>query len=491
MSLTKVSYSMIQGAQVSVMDFGAVADGLTDDTQAFRAAVISLGTAGGVVYAKPGATHYIGQDPGILLPTNVTLDLQGASLKGTGNTNSANTLVRSAFYSSGTLTPNTFADPQLNSVRVRNGYFYDCKIAMHLQSCIDSSAFENLYLYQCYNGIYANFCLYAKFENIMYRNPNGGYGYTFDRDCNAITVKNLYAVGQAGSLLGVGFIFSNKTYTVNMLNCSTEFCSTGILTEEVNQFAIDGHYFESVGLAINLQGSGFRKTGVEVRNCFFSDCAELVDGRTVDGFLWAVSNQRFANCIPGRLQLPTDTLYSGPSSLSVCTGIVEFISSSTQPTTVGVPSWMILSDGLNLRQILNASLSGSGFGTPIYAKAQVNSGANEGVIPFAYSGGTSAVTGTAPFCVVAIPTGASVTATVTSRITASGQSMCIFWLSIVDDSGTRTFQGRCYATTVYMDSALPAGYALTVTSTGFLVINITGVVNTSGNTTLTGQFRHL
>lgn len=38
MSLTKVSYSMISGAPVNVLDFGAVGDGVTDDTAAFVAA---------------------------------------------------------------------------------------------------------------------------------------------------------------------------------------------------------------------------------------------------------------------------------------------------------------------------------------------------------------------------------------------------------------------------------------------------------------------
>ena len=39
MSLTKASYSMISGAPVNVVDFGAVCDGVTDDTVAVQAAV--------------------------------------------------------------------------------------------------------------------------------------------------------------------------------------------------------------------------------------------------------------------------------------------------------------------------------------------------------------------------------------------------------------------------------------------------------------------
>lgn len=39
MSLTKVSYSMVDGAPANVLDFGAVGDGVTDDTAAFQAAL--------------------------------------------------------------------------------------------------------------------------------------------------------------------------------------------------------------------------------------------------------------------------------------------------------------------------------------------------------------------------------------------------------------------------------------------------------------------
>jgi hypothetical protein len=61
MSLTKVSYSMIQGAVVNVLDFGAVGNGTTDDTAAIQAAINSLATTssasatgGGTVYIPAG-----------------------------------------------------------------------------------------------------------------------------------------------------------------------------------------------------------------------------------------------------------------------------------------------------------------------------------------------------------------------------------------------------------------------------------------------------
>ena len=54
MALTKVSYSMIKGAVVNVLDFGAVGDGVTNDTAAIQAAVDSLTYGGGTVFLPDG-----------------------------------------------------------------------------------------------------------------------------------------------------------------------------------------------------------------------------------------------------------------------------------------------------------------------------------------------------------------------------------------------------------------------------------------------------
>lgn len=64
MALTKVSHSMITGAVVNVLDFGAVGDGVADDTQAIQDAIDSLPTGGGTVFI-PGGLYLI--DPAVSL----------------------------------------------------------------------------------------------------------------------------------------------------------------------------------------------------------------------------------------------------------------------------------------------------------------------------------------------------------------------------------------------------------------------------------------
>jgi polygalacturonase len=50
MSLTKATYSLINGAPVNVLDYGAVGDNVADDTAAIQAAVTYALASGSAVY---------------------------------------------------------------------------------------------------------------------------------------------------------------------------------------------------------------------------------------------------------------------------------------------------------------------------------------------------------------------------------------------------------------------------------------------------------
>lgn len=70
MSLTKVSYSMINGAPVNVRDFGATGDGSTNDTAAITSAIAFLGNTG-TLYFPPGI--YLTDPIDIRTAQNITL----------------------------------------------------------------------------------------------------------------------------------------------------------------------------------------------------------------------------------------------------------------------------------------------------------------------------------------------------------------------------------------------------------------------------------
>lgn len=88
MSLTKASYSMITGAPVNVKDFGAVGNGVADDTAAIQAAITKasgtygVGINGGIVYFPTGVYS--------ISSLTLTIDNQAITLLGEGSNYSSN-----------------------------------------------------------------------------------------------------------------------------------------------------------------------------------------------------------------------------------------------------------------------------------------------------------------------------------------------------------------------------------------------------------------
>lgn len=78
MPLTKVSYSMINGAPLNVKDFGAVGDGVTDDTTAIQNAIDAIPTGGALYF--PNGTYMI-SDIIQISTDNIYIDFSSAVLK--------------------------------------------------------------------------------------------------------------------------------------------------------------------------------------------------------------------------------------------------------------------------------------------------------------------------------------------------------------------------------------------------------------------------
>lgn len=70
MALTKVHNRLIEGAAVNVRDFGAVGDGVTDDTAAIQAAMNAVSAAGGGVVNMPSGQYVVSA---LTIPERVTL----------------------------------------------------------------------------------------------------------------------------------------------------------------------------------------------------------------------------------------------------------------------------------------------------------------------------------------------------------------------------------------------------------------------------------
>lgn len=90
MALTKATYSMIEGAPINVQDYGAVGDGVTDDTAAVQAAITATPTDGVVVF--PEGTYLINS----AIDADVKTVILYGKLTGTGSITGNNIL--SAMY---------------------------------------------------------------------------------------------------------------------------------------------------------------------------------------------------------------------------------------------------------------------------------------------------------------------------------------------------------------------------------------------------------
>ncbi len=98
MALTKVSYSMITGAEANILDFGAVNN--ADSTTAIQAALTSLAVSGGTVYA-PAGTYLVTTQ--LTVPSNVAVVGEGIGITKFSAT-SAMTASQAVFYGNGSNT---------------------------------------------------------------------------------------------------------------------------------------------------------------------------------------------------------------------------------------------------------------------------------------------------------------------------------------------------------------------------------------------------
>ena len=479
---------------VSVKDFGAVGDGVTDDSGAFNLAITYVANAGGGVIYAPSDTYKISNT--VIFCDNIEIDLQNSLIIGPG-VGSATDLFQSGYLLSGVVLSNIGTPLNTRAVfkgQIKNARIQDCGKAIHAYNCIDNCEFSNIKFRDCTYALYADNCFYARCINLFSRGAAGGATnacFKFVNNPNVLQLESIFVTDRA-----LGFEIEGSPHGLKMLNCSAEQCETGVLVtgqssgELIGPVMFDTCYFEGINnYGINFDGQG-AKWNITIENCWFlfvgiafktsSDNAlDQVEIRRSNKFLNVVTICDF-----------TDNPYHGDNTLQLQQGDCTYNGTPASPVGVlpSLPSGIFLNKRTNVEATQVQYDYGSG---DPFIKTKLH---GSSLIPFEYEGGAGTVySNIVPFCthesVGANPLNFSVL--VKTAINADPYAnMVIFDFQVTDGSGPRKVSGFAFGNTIYRLDAL----AYTVTwgsSGGKMTLTIGGLSNTTVAYFLLGIVRHV
>jgi len=204
MSLTKVSYSMIDGIAINVKDYGAIGDGSTDDTAAIQAAIDALSAQGGTLYFPNDGGNYLISETIEITSNNITVEFNNQTVSFDAG------FVKNGAPDYGIY--NVMFAFLGENITVQNGIFKQGAFT-------DSSVMH-------WFGVASSNCksINNKFYDIPYSIDNGVYGL----------------------LLGVAIQTRSTSRDIQILNCSFFNC-TGAVSLQGQHGIIDGCYSETDG----------------------------------------------------------------------------------------------------------------------------------------------------------------------------------------------------------------------------------------------------
>lgn len=197
MSLTKTTYSMIKGSLANVMDYGAVGNGVADDTAAIQAAL----DTGNSLYFPADKTYLVS---GPLSPTanGQIIDLNGSLVKLTG--------ANAGFRITGGLLNITICNGAFEGAAMTGAYVIDIRQA-------DRCTINNLRVYNPFNFLYVEEANLVSGENCWVNNIRGAYGiHWYGETAKRSDVLRLIGINLSSQGNAVGIMWDGNCNTLQV-----------------------------------------------------------------------------------------------------------------------------------------------------------------------------------------------------------------------------------------------------------------------------------
>jgi len=437
---------------VSVMDFGAVGDGATDDTTAIQNAIKALGTTGGTITFENGKTYLISAP--LLLPTKIILN--GNNCRLTGNGTKSVDAIHTAYYVDGVLTdliPLPAGTFFLQQTHITNIRFTNFDTAIYAKGMTHGCQISFCVINSCNRAIFVSEGYFLAINNIVADQMTAGYkafsfgplngmldlntisalncdiAYYFYSDCQATSIKSLdaefcnTAIQFQGAISGVEI---SGCYFENIVNYALDF---GTNAAPVSDSIIHSNFFNNVGTGVYLAGSNSRNLKV-YNNSWNGTIGKQVDfGSTV-----GASQSIVDNGISSYSNLVTNFPPAGTTNGAVLT---QYSQNSSTP-------WNFITKIINCFRVYSGTL---------LVRALDYQGT---ITPFNYYGNIGTIESTQiPFCKTEAVNivGAAFDIKLTTAITYSAFVTGIFCLTFIDNVKTYNLNGRFYGSTVVLDTA--------------------------------------
>lgn len=481
--------------RMSVKDFGAVGNGVADDTVAIRLALDELGKRNGGILDFPFGVYLVSSTiyiPRTIATPSGSVPLQasgllirgwGACLKGTGamvnTTNTAGgTIFETAKEGLSTGATSNFGfneqyahyNTQIEGLRFENcgsairvfNFLQGCAI----RSCIFSNVKTYIYAQRSFYGQFANNCGLDRWAPSAgsLSNPEDAC-YVFIGFVNVEAIQGNNCVGPAGAIKGIGFAFLGGTSGLLASNNSAERFDVGLYLGGPYYGALfHGWYFESNGKSIQIK-DGNAKSALSIDGCWFNDPIAVTAETWVSGTLGP--NNHFQQ---GTVNINNPE--SNATNAALNTPTVHLPSRSYEHTQINtwtrLPAGWDLGGGVRIIRNDGVYLASDGPITTIGLQHE-SSVASPSKAYTASRSGHSNFTAGVPFCV------RTTNATSIDLDTYIGyvdgyESGIRFDFTLIGTFGTKRLTGTISGTTVFRDDA----DALTVTA-----------ANNSGNYRLT------